>query len=82
MVMLFLLLQSRFLFIFVLYTTNICLFVDNTASHLIIGGGVMGQSLAYNLWRQIEKASPLKAYKSSDTTGIVIVEKDPTVGNE
>lgn len=42
----------------------------------------MGQSLAYNLWRQIEKASPLKAYKSSDTTGIVIVEKDPTVGNE
>ena len=48
---------------------------------MIIGGGVMGQSLAYNLWRKLETMSMGKAYKTLGTPNIVVVEKDPAVSS-
>ena len=41
----------------------------------------MGQSLAYNLWRETEKETALKAYKTIGASTIAIIEKDPTVIN-
>ena len=49
------------------------------ADHLIIGGGVMGQALAYSIWRHLEKVTLLKAYKREGSGTLGIVEKDPTV---
>uniref|UniRef100_H2Z1G5 FAD-dependent oxidoreductase domain-containing protein 1 n=1 Tax=Ciona savignyi TaxID=51511 RepID=H2Z1G5_CIOSA len=48
------------------------------ADYLILGGGIMGQALAYNLWRTIESSTVLKASKHYGST-IAIVEQDPTL---
>ena len=52
---------------------------------LIVGGGVMGHALAYNIWRQFEKQTPFQKYyktakhKDINYNRIMVVEKDPTV---
>lgn len=40
----------------------------------------MGQALAFNMWRTIEKRSPLKGSKQFPTR-IMVIEKDPTLQN-
>nr|CAB3246954.1 FAD-dependent oxidoreductase domain-containing protein 1 [Phallusia mammillata] len=50
----------------------------NQCEYFIIGGGIMGQAMAYNLWRRIERVSVLKAKKEYGAK-IVICEKDPTM---
>jgi len=57
----------------------------NMVDFLIVGGGVMGHALAYNIWRQFEKQSPFQKYKKTakhkdlNYNRIMIVEKDPTL---
>jgi len=53
-------------------------FADNHADYLIIGGGIMGQALAYNLWRTLENITLVKAKKGYSVT-IAVCEKDPSV---
>jgi len=50
----------------------------NHSDYLIIGGGIMGQAVAYNLWRRLEQLTVVKATKYMAST-ITIIEKDPTL---
>jgi len=50
----------------------------NKCEYLIVGGGIMGQSLAYNLWRTLENSTPVKAAHEF-AAQILLIEKDPTL---
>ena len=54
-------------------------FSGNTADHLVIGGGVMGQALSYSLWRHLEKFTLVKAKKMEGAGAHALIERDPTV---
>ncbi|XP_078493696.1 FAD-dependent oxidoreductase domain-containing protein 1 [Ciona intestinalis] len=50
----------------------------NEADYLILGGGIMGQALAFNIWKAMETTTVLKASKHYGCK-IVVVEQDPSL---
>nr|XP_039268908.1 LOW QUALITY PROTEIN: FAD-dependent oxidoreductase domain-containing protein 1-like [Styela clava] len=51
---------------------------NNEVEYLIVGGGVMGLSMAFNLWRETENFTLLKASKYMAPI-TAVVERDPTM---
>lgn len=51
---------------------------NNEAEFIVVGGGLMGLSLAFHLWRNIENLSLVKASKHMAPV-IAVVERDPTL---